>query len=284
MGTTNLDSAPRYQGPGSASFTSVDEAEAGKGAEGQAAPQGTTPVAVEPGDTISGLMARAQPPLSWSNPEHRAQFLADNPQFTETGGRNPDLIWPGEVVYVRTGSPSQATDAAVAELAALEQQHGQTSPGSSVRAAEHRAEVFSKGEQAVKEAALAELSAGATADEILARYGGSNASPRVEAAVREAATDHAAQQLLQAQQSGSQAEIDQAQAQLNAAIRREIEADAYELAPRDGGGVDREAHGKGAIAAGNAIDARLEELGLTNQTANIERLAQTVSNDINNEI
>lgn len=103
MGTTNLDSAPRYQGPGNASFTSVDEAEAGKGAEGQAAPDGTTAVAVEPGDTISELMSRAEPRQDWNNPQHRAQFLADNPQFAETGGRNPDLIWPGEVVYVRNG-------------------------------------------------------------------------------------------------------------------------------------------------------------------------------------
>lgn len=100
---TNLSSAGPYQGRNDVSYTSVEEARAGKGPEGQAAPAGTTPVAVEPGDTISDLMSKSQPPLDWNNPEHRAQFLADNPQFSETGGRNPDLIWPGEVVYIRSG-------------------------------------------------------------------------------------------------------------------------------------------------------------------------------------
>lgn len=106
---TDLSSAGQYQGRQDVSFTSVKEAQAGQGAEGQPAPAGTTPVAVEPGDTISGLMARANPPLDWNNPDHRAQFLADNPQFADAaGGRNPDLIWPGEVVYIRN-SPGEGS-------------------------------------------------------------------------------------------------------------------------------------------------------------------------------
>lgn len=105
MGTTNLDSAPPYSGRSDVSFTSVEEARRGAGPEGQAAPAGTTAVAVERGDTLSGLMSQANPPLDWNNPEQRAQFLSDNPQFSDVGGgRNPDLIWPGEVVYIRTGS------------------------------------------------------------------------------------------------------------------------------------------------------------------------------------
>jgi hypothetical protein len=61
-------------------------------------------VAVEPGDTISGLMA--QQGLDWNDPAQRAQFMADNPQFADAAGsRNPDLIWPGEVLYVRSASP-----------------------------------------------------------------------------------------------------------------------------------------------------------------------------------
>jgi len=101
---TELASAPPFQGNRDVSYTSVSEAQQGQGPEGQQAPAGTVPVAVEPGDTISGLMA--QQGLDWNDPAHRAQFMADNPQFADAaGGRNPDLIWPGEVLYVRPASP-----------------------------------------------------------------------------------------------------------------------------------------------------------------------------------
>ncbi len=103
MGTTNLDSATRYQGNTNVSFVSVEEAKANRGAEdGTYQPSGTASIVIQPGDTVSGLMAQARPPMDWNNPEQRAQFLQDNPQFADAaGGRNPDLIWPGEVVYVR---------------------------------------------------------------------------------------------------------------------------------------------------------------------------------------
>jgi hypothetical protein len=101
---TELSSAPPYQGNPDVSHTSVVEAQQGQGPEGQHAPAGTVPVAVEPGDTISGLMA--QQGLNWNDPAQRSQFIADNPQFADAaGGRNPDLIWPGEVLYVRPASP-----------------------------------------------------------------------------------------------------------------------------------------------------------------------------------
>ena len=104
---TDLSSAPPYSGNRNVSYTSKEEALAGKGPEGQDAPDGATPVAVTSGDTISGLMARVG--LDWNNPEHRAQFLRDNPQFADAaGGRNPDLIWPGEVLYIR--APGQNPD------------------------------------------------------------------------------------------------------------------------------------------------------------------------------
>lgn len=105
MGTTNLGSAPPYTGRQDVSFTSVQEANNRKGAEGQSAPAGTTPVAVEAGDTISELMSQANPPMNWNNEADRAKFLQDNPQFADArGGRNPDLIWPGEVIYIRNSS------------------------------------------------------------------------------------------------------------------------------------------------------------------------------------
>ena len=82
--------------------TTTTEARNGQGADGSTAPKNTTPIVVEPGDTISQIMAKYG--LDWNNPADRAQFLKDNPQFAELGGgRNPDLIWPGEVVYIHTG-------------------------------------------------------------------------------------------------------------------------------------------------------------------------------------
>lgn len=123
---TDLGSAPSYSGNTSVSYTSVEEAQQGKGPEGQEAPEGTEPTAVESGDTISGLMA--QQGLDWGKPEDKRQFLADNPQFItredveqfpELGalfdpdsGRNPDLIWPGEVLYIRPpqGGSTESTN------------------------------------------------------------------------------------------------------------------------------------------------------------------------------
>lgn len=117
---TDLGSAPPYSGNPNVSYTSVAEAEAGQGAEAQAAPAGATPVAVEPGDTISALMAQAEPPMDWNDPDDRKQFLLDNPQFITyedaqadpqlaalfdpSSRRDPDLIWPGEVIYIRGGA------------------------------------------------------------------------------------------------------------------------------------------------------------------------------------
>ena len=97
-----------FQGTAPADLvTTVEEARNNQAADGSQAPQGTTPVVVEPGDTISQIMRERG--LDWNNPEQRAQFLQDNPQFADrAGGRNPDLIWPGEVVYVRgEGAPPQ---------------------------------------------------------------------------------------------------------------------------------------------------------------------------------
>jgi len=88
--------------------TTIAEAGKGQGADGSAAPKGTTPIVIERGDTISQIMAKYG--LDWSNPADRAQFLKDNPQFAELGGgRNPDLVWPGEVVYIHTGGETRAS-------------------------------------------------------------------------------------------------------------------------------------------------------------------------------
>lgn len=107
--STTIDNAAgvRFQGSAPADqVTTVQEAQQGKGADGSKAPDGTTPVVVERGDTISQIMAKYG--LDWGNQDQRDQFLKDNPQFADTaGGRNPDLIWPGEVVYVHTGGASQ---------------------------------------------------------------------------------------------------------------------------------------------------------------------------------
>lgn len=114
-----------YKGPEQISYTSPVEAEQGLGAEGQAAPEGTTAVPVGDGEYISLIMARHG--LDWTNPNDRVQFLQDNPQFItdrdlaefpdelgpyagQAGGRDPDLVYEGEVLYIRTGEDAPPGD------------------------------------------------------------------------------------------------------------------------------------------------------------------------------
>ena len=109
-----------YSIPSDISFTSVEEARQGLGAEGQPAPEGTVAVMIEDGEYISLVMAEHG--LDWNNEGDRIQFLMDNPQFITTdalarhpelapyaeqaGGRDPDLVYAGEVIHIRTGDGS----------------------------------------------------------------------------------------------------------------------------------------------------------------------------------
>jgi hypothetical protein len=158
--STTLSSAvsATFQGSAPANqVTTVEEARSGKAADGSQAPQGTTPMVVEPGDTISGIMA--QQGLDWNDPAQRAQFLQDNPQFADqAGGRNPDLIWPGEVLYVRNGqgSPeSQATDQAAAELA-----EAQTMSASTDSQVTHKENTVARLKTELEQAVRNEIAAG----------------------------------------------------------------------------------------------------------------------------
>ena len=170
MGTTDLSSAPPFQGNPNVSFTSTEEALAEQGAEGQAAPDGAIPVAVESGDTISGLMAQAG--LDWNDPEDRAQFLADNPQFADaSGGRNPDLIWPGEVLYLRPpgsapagSAESQATDQDAQELA-----DAQSMSASTDSQVTHRENTVAAATEQLEHSIRAEIAAGGDPEEIRQR-------------------------------------------------------------------------------------------------------------------
>lgn len=161
MGTTNLDNAPRYQGNPNVEFTSVAEARNDRGAtDGTYQPHGTATFAVQPGDTISDVMAAARPPMDWSNPQHREQFLRDNPQFADVeGGRNPDLIWPGEVLYVR--------DAA---LGAAERLHeADAMQVSTDSQATHKATLQAEAEADLEIAVRGELAAGNSAADVRER-------------------------------------------------------------------------------------------------------------------
>lgn len=112
--------------PADISHTTVEEARQGLGAEGQPAPEGTVPVMIEEGDYISLVMQRMG--LDWTDDAERVQFLMDNPQFItadalaqhpelapyaeQAGGRDPDLVFPGEVIYIRVDEGGdQAADA-----------------------------------------------------------------------------------------------------------------------------------------------------------------------------
>ena len=189
---TELGAAPPYQGPQDVVFTSVEEASRNQGAEaGSYQPAGTASVVVEPGDTLSGLLAQARPPLDWNDPAQRAQFLKDNPQFATpqdlagapelaelAGGRNPDLIWPGEVVYVR--------DPALAAAEALQDAHG-LSVGTDSQAT-HQAEQVAQAEADLEIAVRDELAAGGTPEAIKARLQAGSGLPdaQIDAVVERA--------------------------------------------------------------------------------------------------
>jgi hypothetical protein len=150
VSTTNLDTAPRYQGNPNVEYTSVAEARSERGAtDGAYQPQGTATFAVQPGDTIADVMAAARPPMDWSNPAHREQFLRDNPQFADVdGGRNPDLIWPGEVLYVRDAALGAAEHLREADAMRVSTDSQATHKGTLQAEAEADLEIAVRGELA----------------------------------------------------------------------------------------------------------------------------------------
>lgn len=84
-----------------ANNTSIAEAQAGLAADGTSpAPEGSVPVVVEPGDTVSDIMV--QYGLDYNNPADRETFYRMNPQFApdQPQPRQDDLIYVGEVLYM----------------------------------------------------------------------------------------------------------------------------------------------------------------------------------------
>lgn len=89
---------PDYAGPSSAQFNALVNTKAEVEAGQVKAPDGTRPLVVEPGDNLSAIAAR--------NGTSVEQLLKDNPQWSldpasHPGTRDADLIYPGEVVFVR---------------------------------------------------------------------------------------------------------------------------------------------------------------------------------------
>ncbi|WP_242112133.1 LysM peptidoglycan-binding domain-containing protein [Luteimonas aquatica] len=84
------------------------------------APDGTTPYTVKHGDNLTQIASQN----GYGNPPNMEAFYKDNPQYAE---RNPDLIYPGEVVFVRgaEGSPER-TDAAARDLSDTKSQSAST--------------------------------------------------------------------------------------------------------------------------------------------------------------
>ena len=266
-----------YSGPQFAdrALVTPDEIESGE----VKAPEGTEAYTVERGDNLYTIAARSG---GYGNPPDMKAFYADNPQYA---GRNPDLIYPGEVVFVRkpdggTTEQQERANATDTSAQAVTDAHGlSASTDSQVTMKEDR---IKQAEEKLATDVQAELEAGTSADEIIERLGGVNADPNVVRIVRQQATDHAAQKLLEAKASGDPQAIAQAQANLDYAVENEIEALAYSMAPEGNG--SREDHGKGAIAAGQAIEQRLQELGLSEEAHRVGGIARQVEARINNEV
>lgn len=101
-----------YSGPQfpDASLVTLDELHAGT----TQAPPGTEPHEVLPGQNLSQIARDS----GYASLE---QLLAYNPQYAD---RNPDLIYPGEIVFVpksQVTEESQATDQALQDLEQAEQ-------------------------------------------------------------------------------------------------------------------------------------------------------------------
>lgn len=121
--------------------TTIAEAQQGQSADGDAAPEGTTAVVIEPGDTVSQVMADYG--QNWDDEADREQFIRDNPQFGPEGDRNPDQIYPDEVIYIRDGAAqdaANATDAAAAEVERAEQTRDQYRKDPNAQGLEHEHE------------------------------------------------------------------------------------------------------------------------------------------------
>lgn len=99
--STEVTNATRAEFQGRLSealYTSVTEARNDQVADGRAADPNATAYVVESGDTVSGMMA--QQGLDWNDESDRAEFYRLNPQFAPSNGRDPNLIFPGEVLYL----------------------------------------------------------------------------------------------------------------------------------------------------------------------------------------
>lgn len=107
-----------YAGPkfNDSALVTIDEVKSGE----VKPPDGTTPYTVQPGDNLSQIAAEN----GYGNPPNMQAFYKDNPQYAE---RNPDLIYPGETVFVRgkEGSPEK-TDAAARDLSDTKSQPAST--------------------------------------------------------------------------------------------------------------------------------------------------------------
>lgn len=88
-----------YNGPSFRSDTALitkDEVTSGE----VKAPEGTTPYTVQPGDCLYNIASAN----GYGKPPNMEAFYRDNPQYAE---RNPDLIYPGEVVFVRSNTQGE---------------------------------------------------------------------------------------------------------------------------------------------------------------------------------
>ena len=97
-----------------ANNTSIAEAQAGLAADGTSpAPEGSVSVVVEPGDTVSDIMAR----YGLNYPQDLEVFYQMNPQFRpgSAEGRDENLIYIEEVIYMPDPDAAPPRDGAVVQ-------------------------------------------------------------------------------------------------------------------------------------------------------------------------
>ncbi|MBT2744781.1 MULTISPECIES: LysM peptidoglycan-binding domain-containing protein [unclassified Lysobacter] len=144
---------PSYSGPQMGALVNTkSEIETGQ----VATPAGMKPIVVQPGDNLTQIAA--------ANGVSLEQLLAANPQFSQDpasnpGTRNPDLVYPGEVVFA-PGPESKATATAAANYeAALADDK---TPNTSGQDARDKAEATSSTRHEFSEAVQAEIDSSMT--------------------------------------------------------------------------------------------------------------------------
>ncbi|NZA26492.1 LysM peptidoglycan-binding domain-containing protein [Luteimonas sp. SJ-92] len=239
-----------YTGPNfqDSALVTLDELRAGTAQ----APAGTTAYEVKPGDNLTRIAQEN----GYASVE---ELLANNPQYAE---RNPDLIYPGEVVFVPAAQDPQTRAEEAAQTHSESVANGEPSVDGSDQKFYNQAASHAAGlAQTTDETAQAWVDAKEASASHSARV--ANGEPNVSGSD---------QHLYNQAANGASRDFE-------TAAQAEIELGSRTFA----GSNSPEDRASAAIEAGEGIAQRLEAQGLPEAAARVRELAQQQAQQIRNE-